>query len=426
MGTLLKSEGEVDGSLRDALVATYTGTRSADEKTQKKAAAYVSVIKNGGQWFCCGCKGFVSDKSPVMYGQTVPKGRLGTALVRNGDRPVHLKECVFAKSAEPGGVPNREPLQRDPNAGLGMIKIKHASGTGSTGKLVTTKSSISLASSGKTLPSLARVLFTLMDKAELNCFRSKSRSLSSDGSAIEGVASNQYMDSTKKLSAKDYVFGSLYKVKSKLKPRLKADINKVWPDSLQHHGFIVDLVGDVVHDKINKVWNVKRAFGVELFPVQGKVTMPGAGTCGPYVMIGLITFDNVLGEAIISQAYLQPALGYEDLYPVDSQLERDTFSLLRDVAIKNKWSGSIIKPIYDEKIGTDTCRPDFIIEMKGSPNKLIIETMGYDSDDYLERKERTHKIMECLGTVVSHRPGDNDEELVEKVESFMRAELGKS
>jgi len=143
-------------------------------------------------------------------------------------------------------------------------------------------------------------------------------------------------------------------------------------------------------------------------------------------MIGLITFDREVNKAVISQAYLQPALGYEDFYPIDSQLERDTFSLLRDVAIRNKWNGSIIKPVFDENDGIDRCRPDFIIEREGGVRKLIIETMGYDSDDYLERKERTHEIMARLGTVISHRPGDNDDELVQKVESFMREKFGGS
>lgn len=52
--------------------------------------------------------------------------------------------------------------------------------------------------------------------------------------------------------------------------------------------------------------------------------------------------------------------------------------------------------------------PDFILNVapagKKTVNTLIIETMGYDSGDYIERKANTHNWMREVGTLLTDPP----------------------
>ncbi|MCW0395840.1 hypothetical protein NB696_003691 [Xanthomonas sacchari] len=71
----------------------------------------------------------------------------------------------------------------------------------------------------------------------------------------------------------------------------------------------------------------------------------------------------------------------------------------------------IIKPLIDLKQDGQGVRPDFILDAQAK--RLIVETMGFKNEEYLEQKERMHELMRKLPGVVDLFPhdGSNDREL---------------
>ena len=59
--------------------------------------------------------------------------------------------------------------------------------------------------------------------------------------------------------------------------------------------------------------------------------------------------------------------------------------------------------------GEEDIRPDFILNVapakESSVTTFIIETMGYESKDFIERKQNTHNLMEQEGGLLTDPPG---------------------
>ncbi len=56
----------------------------------------------------------------------------------------------------------------------------------------------------------------------------------------------------------------------------------------------------------------------------------------------------------------------------------------------------------------EVIHPDFILNVvparEGIVTTFIIETMGYESEDYIERKRNTHSWMELEGVLITDPP----------------------
>ena len=57
----------------------------------------------------------------------------------------------------------------------------------------------------------------------------------------------------------------------------------------------------------------------------------------------------------------------------------------------------------------DVIHPDFILNVAPADERavttFIIETMGYESEDYITRKKNTHSLMEQEGVLLTDPPG---------------------
>lgn len=104
--------------------------------------------------------------------------------------------------------------------------------------------------------------------------------------------------------------------------------------------------------------------------------------------------------------------------PVDSGLERQTLEPLarcaewlskkKDVPVSKL---SLKKPLFDYAVTLDGeegwVLPDFVLKATttdGENHTFIIETMGYQDEDYIERKSRQHWGMKTLGQLQTDPP----------------------
>jgi len=112
------------------------------------------------------------------------------------------------------------------------------------------------------------------------------------------------------------------------------------------------------------------------------------------------------GQARPSKGVAQPIFEQENLYPVDSDQERKTYRKLLSIADYYRKRGGVMlieKPVRGRNTNCGICRPDFIVwdEIRPAPeHTIIIETMGFDSDEYRERKARTTVIMREIGNTL--------------------------
>jgi len=98
--------------------------------------------------------------------------------------------------------------------------------------------------------------------------------------------------------------------------------------------------------------------------------------------------------------------------PVDSEKERVTLRTIRNAAkyVSEKSAHppvvSLVKPLFTETTEIEgnkvEVHPDFLLRLRADESDkeipLIIETVGYDSEEYVARKSGTHRAMKTLGT----------------------------
>lgn len=138
------------------------------------------------------------------------------------------------------------------------------------------------------------------------------------------------------------------------------------------------------------------------------------------------------GNVICSDGYAHALHTRRCPVPVDSGLERQTLDSLATCAAwlaKKKDAPvrclSLKKPLFDYTVTVDgeECwvPPDFLVEVTTATDEkkaFVIETMGYQDEDYVERKSRQHRGMKMLGQLQTD-PTRWPEETVRALEKQM-------
>ena len=146
----------------------------------------------------------------------------------------------------------------------------------------------------------------------------------------------------------------------------------------------------------------------------------GAEGCRPPYWAILEFRRNREGKVVCYKGFACAAFDMGCPVPVDSNRERET---LKNIIKMSKWLSNnenitppdrlnLIKPVLDMDIEDEgeklTVRPDFMLYVtppgESEAVALVIETMGYDSEEYKERKAEKHQEMALLGTVVTDPP----------------------
>lgn len=124
------------------------------------------------------------------------------------------------------------------------------------------------------------------------------------------------------------------------------------------------------------------------------------------------------GNVYCHEGYAHAAYTLDCPVPVDSNKERDTLKVIINAS---NYAGrqpnhpeaiSLSKPLFTTKCIKDgveeVIHPDFILNVAPSSEcpvtTFIIETMGYESEDYIARKQNTHSWMEQEGVLVTDPP----------------------
>ncbi|WNJ82227.1 hypothetical protein RJE46_25145 (plasmid) [Cedecea neteri] len=140
------------------------------------------------------------------------------------------------------------------------------------------------------------------------------------------------------------------------------------------------------------------------------------GSRPPYWAIIEYRFDDN-GSAYCHEGYAHAAYDLDNPVPVDSNKERDTLKTILNASefvgkCDNSPSAmSLLKPLFTLKSGAENevVHPDFMLNVvpagRDIVGSIIIETMGSDSEEYIQRKAGTHQLMRQLGDLITDPPG---------------------
>lgn len=380
-----------------------------------RAHVILDDLAKTGSWLLCNCKGESLTESPVLYVSRRHSQSRPLTLVRNHARGLHDAACRFHKL--PGQAHGHSLAERE--AVVALAVLKSTDGATASG---TERRSFTGTSRSQSTPRLARVLFTLLEHAGLNRIVAGRRSISRDADKLMEAAEDFWMDKGKTIPAADFVGPNLHRF-DKIAKRVEDAAN--WPKSLSPHGFVIGLC-DRARDASGTM-HLINPFDLssppESWEVKGRVRLPGPGTVGPYLAIGLVAKVAGSSSAEIVQAYVHPAYDFDGMLLVDSELERQTLAIITERLAEMKGRKdpyTIVKPYVDvlEPSSNTPHRPDFVINYRG--REMAVETMGYTDEEYLTRKARMHQVMKKqYYKVFEHYPGENDEDLRGQIEGFV-------
>lgn len=122
-----------------------------------------------------------------------------------------------------------------------------------------------------------------------------------------------------------------------------------------------------------------------------------AGDCSParFPMLAILKLGITNQQVGIQGMYAHPIVGVEDWMLVDSNLERKTHANLAEVCLwlkqKHQQKVTIEKPVFNWQNAGE--RPDFVLTHHGrqSDKYFVVETMGYQNPEYLQRKSQMEK-----------------------------------
>lgn len=405
------SPDDVDDTDRDILIAAFVD-RAIPAPVGSTPHTLVKSLIQLDAWLLCHCRGDDLAKAPVLYPQRVPVSpSRPLTLVRNHARGLHNPLCPFAR--DPSGEGSGVTLAKiDKSDALGVLGLtgrdedREPLGNGSVQQDSTRASPV---------PTLARVLFTLLEAAGCDRLSFPQRALGKDADRVATATKGRYMDKQKGLKAENHIASRLTGFAG-----VATRVTQAWRDEwsktkLDPHGLVMGLC-DFEERPDGSKWLLSpfaNGGTREEWEVKGRVRLPGAGTSGPYVAMGLVGIVAGTKSPAILQAYLHPAYGYNDLTLVDSDLERRTLAILcsrMDAMRKQGRPYTVIKHYTDiVRSPTERYRPDFSVVV-GSKTTYI-ETMGYTDAEYVDRKTRTHAMMGASHALVLHMPGENDDAL---------------
>lgn len=429
---------------RESLIRMFTehgGNPTGVDRALAKKTLFNLVIYDG--WLACSClskNDYDVDylKAPILYSVKIPgKNNDGVTLRRAAFRPSHHKDCEFFKAddknnnatTESGCQGFKTDGKRNLNADELLTILKPIDLVMSPLDLESDKEEDiidigNVRGRSKRPSKLSRILLTLMDYANLTSIdhtediAPRYKQLA----AIQAVLANQYFDAGNKLCVQKFTEVNLENTK-----RLCATIKSKSADWKQNNtvpqGFLIGLAKSFEGKFITTLNNVE----VE---IDTPVGFSGQNTKGPYLVIILVGRRNGGSWFTPIRAFTQPVFSENLLVPVESDYERKTLKILLDCQIEKKFS--ITKPVADRLVSPNlrnkkpisgepaeimqpmNIRPDFIL-CYDQGKTVVVETMGYQTIEYIERKKRTHPYMRVLGEIIEHRPDVDSDEMFRKL-----------
>lgn len=413
-------------------VGKFYVRRHVTSPAEKQLAEVVlRSMRDHDLWLSCGCRATAEDRPLDTAGY-----REGTLYLRNfsgehsSDCPLYRSKRGDDSAGQGGGrrtagavrIDFRSFLPRDDNG----ARITGPTKTDSHGKDKTSR---------RRIPALARLLLTLIEAAGLNRIepvypqpgQTKTQALN----AVKLVTEMEHFAQGRPLS--EIVFFDPWLKQERLDVRMREleGEGKAWPAGRARTFYQILFSEQVTQDEVV----FKSKFGETIFRPEKRVSINGEvdGHREKYWVI-LMYRRNDAGTVVCRDAYAHALFDYACPVPVDSNLERET---INSIMTGGKWlqsSGyelSLNKPLFDITVDLDGEKrfvlPDFLLTVKhpgrGRTSELVIETMGYTDDDYVERKANQHKGMSTLGLLLKDPP--HWPEPADKHDAFARYLYGR-
>lgn len=287
---------------------------------------------------------------------------------------------------------------------------------------------------GRHLPRLGRILHTLLNDAaftsvDFEVLREKPHSWQrfEDYAAMEALSP-------------ELDLGQVLYFKPWIKPKEKmAEIDALpWPKKKVRSALLL-FVADEIRDGAAIKFT---AFGERIVRPEKGIRAGGRDhglRQPPYWVLAIVDRDRD-GNARFREAFAQHAFSLAQPVPLDSRYERHTLEILFGVVEWVRKRGvdvTVAKPLFDREVrqldGPSLwCRPDFELTFRtvkaGASSRrlhrIVIETMGADEPEYLERKSRTHEVMRHRGILIEHQV-ERDRRLPECDNAFFRRVAAK-
>ncbi len=388
--------------LREALVRWYVGEGSRQD--EKAGITLVQNARIGQRWIACGCLGR-DEPPPILTPAFLSEA--DTYYLRrltSTKRPEHRADCPFfrdqvtnriteARSSTtpadpPSGFfevlrPAPERLAQRPEEESNDDRTRHAS-----------------------TPRLARLLWRLMDSAGVNTVAplayGEEWSIREGFAAIGRAAGKIEMAPGIELAralwnhARPLQAGVVYGTLRNLAPR--------WPKAHAPQGFVLLYAPSFQGHEIH----VPEGEPVTIANRIQSPSVRGNRISGPFLILVVAgEYPEARGYAPL-RAYAQPIYNGRLFVPVDSDFERKALRCILQCQRLLHPRGvdlAIGKPLFDTMTRDGPCRPDFIIEARsretGEIRTVIVEAMGFATQEYEAAKAVTHPRMRHLGELVT-------------------------
>jgi hypothetical protein len=253
------------------------------------------------------------------------------------------------------------------------------------------------------------LLMSMLDGSNLNVFLAHKRKMSGEVATISSWARTQHNDNARSLALSDLlIFGDNSFREDHIKSKL-VDVQDRFPTNEVPNVYCMFLAArvDRFENGKSEVLTIDRFGNVQSEVLWVDVRTPAAWNDkakAPYLVLAKVVAGP--GNTLVwVEAYAQPVVSMDCWVAVDSNLERQAFEAIRK-ALANQERRAVacfaVKPVFNIPVREGVCRPDFVVHRVGSDgyvDRLVIETKGYGSEEYIQRKGRTHKLMSDVGVV---------------------------
>lgn len=363
---------------------------------KKEALALLQEAKENKYWLACDCI-TTTQEPPLMYVRRTQNNIL--SLVRMPSRTPHLDKCPFRFTQEQKTIATNSSSRSqawDKKSPL-LLHRDYATKLASN---KTTQTETTRHAYTQKIPTLGRLLYSLIEDAGLNHYNQTSLKRVDQLKLLEKAANPYQLDSG--ISMANYFWHSPKQV-AYARDKLKS-IKVKWPKARPYGVFTV-----VVERFENKIAHCVHANGPEEILLEGNLDFSSGrltNQSGPFLLLFTLTdlIDNKKSYYPMN-GFAVPIHSANLLMPAESHYERLTLNKLNQLAYSLRKKDVVItieKPLFDLKDNEGNpipdCRPDFLLKTR--QKCVVIEVMGSHEDDYLARKTRTHSLMEQVGQLV--------------------------
>lgn len=408
--------GQPVSHLEDMALNAYWKDR-ANPYELSQVGRLLDLARTDNKWIACDCQdrnGVPAKNPPVLMIRRQDNGSL--YLFRPNNRPEHQDDCVFritqqelraradkARASGEGIIDPGEPPQL-----LGPEKAAAAKAVGYQGVHSRIEKNVRQ-------DSLFKVLAWLIETSGINRCGSTPGTAKGQWQALFDTArrtqvtnSMTFYDTLIVGAAKlqDDAYKSQFGAIAKKSPQNRTPVGYLLltADQLTRTNSGGTVIGaHVWEQKPDGEGKVRRDLEVEI-PCQVRYpARDGEQVKAPYLVLIKVTAD-ARGFTRLSRGVAQPIAASNDLFPVDSDIERKAYAKLLATGAVHVGKGgyfALEKPVQGRRTPAGLCRPDFLVRRSDVPsveNTMIVETMGFSSEAYLQRKAVSQDRMRLLGS----------------------------